>query len=171
MATPHQNPISKPPPCFMHTPTELPAEQSRRVAAFFADYADRFNRSLAGQEVDPKEVAKSFARHFVEASPAGVHGGKNGLLFRWMIPRGFAHYRKIGTTRMHVTDIALDALDPLHALAKVHWEARYMKKDGVHERIDFDVTYLLHFEHGEPKIFAYITGDEQGMLREHGLID
>jgi len=31
------------------------------------------------------------------------------------------------------------------------------------------VTYLMHFEQGTPKIFAYITGDEERVLREHGV--
>lgn len=168
---PARTPSSRPPTCFVHTPTALPEGKARRVQAFFADYADRFNRSLSGEMVDAKEVAESFAPHFVGASPAGVHGAKNGLLFRWMIPRGFAHYRKIGTTQMRITDVAVDAFDPSHALAKVHWDARYRKKDGESDRIEFDVTYLLHFENEEPKIFAYVTGDEQKILTEHGLLD
>jgi hypothetical protein len=36
-------------------------------------------------------------------------------------------------------------------------------------RIEFEVTYFLHFQDGDPKIFAYITGDEERVLREHGL--
>jgi hypothetical protein len=144
-------------------------EQAKRVREFFERYAERFNRSLAGEKVQAKEVAESFADHFVEASPAGVNGGKNGLLFRMMIPRGFAHYRKIGTTHMKVAALSLEPIDARHALAKVHWDSRYRKKDGSNDRIEFDVTYLLHFEEGEPKIFAYITGDEERILEEHGL--
>jgi steroid delta-isomerase-like uncharacterized protein len=147
----------------------LAADRSERVRAFFERYADRFNRSLECGKVDAAEVADCFASHFVEASPAGVHGAKNGLLFRWMIPRGFAHYKKLGTTRMLVSDLTLEALDSDHALAKVHWDSRYIKDDGSRDKIEFDVTYLLHFEGGEPKIFAYITGDEERVLREHGL--
>jgi predicted ester cyclase len=147
----------------------LPLDRSERVQAFFERYADRFNRSLEGGKVSVAEVADSFASHFVEASPAGVQGAKNGLLFRWMIPRGFAHYKKLGTTRMAISDLSLEPLDADHALAKVHWDSRYIKEDGSKDRIEFDVTYLLHFEQGEPKIFAYITGDEERVLREHGL--
>jgi len=147
----------------------LPEPQVERVKAFFARYADRFNRCLEGESVDPKTVADSFASHFVEASPAGVNGRKNGLLFRWMIPRGFAHYKNIGTRSMDISDLALETIDPQHALAKVHWDSRYTKGDGSDERIEFDVTYLLHFEDGDPKIFAYISGDEERILREHGV--
>jgi predicted ester cyclase len=144
-------------------------ERAKRVGEFFERYAERFNRSLAGEKVEAKEVAESFADHFVEASPAGVNGGKNGLLFRMMIPRGFAHYRKIGTTQMKVAALSMEPIDHRHALAKVHWDSRYKKKDGSDDRIEFDVTYLLHFEEGDPKIFAYITGDEERILEEHGL--
>jgi hypothetical protein len=144
-------------------------ERAKRVGEFFEQYAERFNRSLAGEKVEAKEVAESFADHFVEAGPGGVNGGKNGLLFRMMIPRGFAHYRKIGTTQMKVAALSVEPIDDRHVLAKVHWDSRYRKKDGSDDRIEFDVTYLLHFEDGEPKIFAYITGDEERILKEHGL--
>jgi len=150
-------------------PNLIPIAQTEVIKRFFDEYAARFNRSLAGEPVDSKEVASSFADHFVEASPAGVNGGKNGMLFRWIIPSGFAHYRKLGTTSMQVESVEVESLDPMHAMAKVHWDSRYTKQDGAHDRIEFDVTYLLHFEGAKPKIFAYITGDEDKMLREHGL--
>jgi predicted ester cyclase len=148
----------------------VPEAQAEQVRAFFARYAEHFNRSLAGENVEAKDVAESFAKHFIEASPAGVTGGKNGLMFRWMIPRGFAHYKKLGTTKVQIADLTIAPLDPLHALARVHWDSRYQKKDGTNDQIEFDVTYLLHFENGSPKIFAYITGDEERILREHGLV-
>lgn len=150
-------------------PSLIPIAQTEVIKKFFDDYAERFNRSLQGDEVDPRDIAESFAKHFVEASPAGVSRGKNGLLFRWMIPRGFAHYKKIGTTRMSIDNVEVESIDPMHALAKVHWDSRYTKPDGRSDRIAFDVTYLLHFEGAHPKIFAYITGDEEKVLREHGL--
>lgn len=146
--------------------TPLHAE---RVRDFFDRYAERFNKSLAAAYVDSREVAQSFASHFVEASPVGVSGGKNGIFFRWMIPRGFAHYRRLGTTHMLVSHVSVESIDTLNALARVQWDSRYRKKDGSDERIEFQVTYLLHFEAGEPKIFAYITGDEARLLRAHGL--
>jgi hypothetical protein len=98
-----------------------------------------------------------------------VNGGKNGLIFRWMIPRGFAHYKKIGATSMRIADMTIEAIDPLHSLVRVHWDSHYTKKTGADERIEFDVTYLMHFDRGSPKIFAYITGDEARVLREHGV--
>ncbi len=37
--------------------------------------------------------------------------------------------------------------------------------------IEFDVFYILQDINNELTIFAYITGDEQGVMKEHGLID
>jgi hypothetical protein len=141
------------------------------IREFFEAYARRFNDSLrAGGRVDVQGVLDSFAEYFVESSPAGVHGGRNGLLFRWMVPRGFAHYRRIGTRRMLVRSLQVTELDPLHAMAKVGWHSEYVKKSGDAVAIDFDVIYLMRVADPHPEIFAYIAGDEQKVLREHGVI-
>lgn len=155
------------PPIDTH-PNLIPFAQAEVIKKFFNEYADHFNRSLSGEDVDSKEVADCFADNFVEASPAGVSSAKNGVLFRWMIPSGFAHHKKIGTTRMNIDSVAVETIDPMNALARVHWDSSY-EKDGKSDHIEFDVTYLLHFEGAKPKIFAYITGDEEKILKEHGL--
>jgi hypothetical protein len=141
------------------------------ITEFFAAYAKRFNDALSAQgSVDVRGVIKSFAPYFVESSPVGVKGGKNGLLFRWMVPRGFAHYKKIGTRLMQIRSLKVTVLDTFHAMANVGWHSEYRKKSGGDVSIDFEVIYLLRVKDGPPKIFAYITGDEQRALREHGVI-
>src|SRR5690606_11802627 len=140
------------------------------IREFFEAYARRFEASLApGGEVDIDGVTESFAPYFVESSPVGVHGGRNGLLFRWMVPRGFAHYRKLGTRRMRIESLDITELDAMHAMAKVCWHSEYVKKNGDAVAIDFVVIYLLRVAGDGPKIFAYVSGDEQKALREHGL--
>ena len=71
---------------------------------------------------------------------------------------------------MKITDLEVTELDDLHSMAKVHWDSRYGKPDGEELQIDFDVFYFVQFINGEPKIFAYITGDEKTVLSKHGLI-
>lgn len=46
------------------------------------------------------------------------------------------------------------------------------KKDEEDNRvvIDFEVIYLLQTIANGPKIFAYITGDEESALRQRGLL-
>jgi hypothetical protein len=48
--------------------------------------------------------------------------------------------------------------------------AFYDKRDGSEELIELDVIYFFQIIGEKPKIFAYITGDEQGALREKDLI-
>ena len=56
-------------------------------------------------------------------------------------------------------------------MVKVHWLARYRKKDASELSLDFDVIYLVQQLGGGPRIFAWITGDEMALLRAHGLIE
>jgi hypothetical protein len=87
-----------------------------------------------------------------------------------MIPKGHEFYRSIGTTLMKVSSLEVTQLDDLHWMSRVHWDSRYMK-EGVETRIEFDVIYFLRMQDLEPKIFAYITGDEQRVLKDHGLLE
>ncbi|HSX60151.1 MAG TPA: hypothetical protein VLF18_08135 [Tahibacter sp.] len=144
-------------------------DNETRVHAFFDAYARRFNEALLGKPVDVRGVTDAFADYFVEASPAGVRGGRNGLLFRLRVPLGFRHYRKIGTTAMRIAKVTVTPLDDLHLMARVRWDSRYRRKDGVIERIEFENLYFLQMCNGEPRIFAYVTGDEAALLREHGI--
>ena len=144
---------------------------TRQIEVFFAEYAARFNRSLQDPPVvDVDGVLASFADCFIEASPLGVNCGKNDAQFREVIPQGFAFYKSIGTTAMNVKGVDVTPLDEFHVMARVHWDARYRRQDGSKMQIEFDVIDFLQALDGQPKVFAYITGDEQKVLREHGLI-
>lgn len=144
----------------------------RKVARFFRRYAERFQRSLDdSSHADTDGVVASFADYVVGSGPAGVHGGKNGLKFKFMIGRGFAYYRKIGTVSMKIAELEVTPLDKLHALAEVTWDSRYRRrKGGAKVRIVFTNLYFVRLQRGAPKIFAYITGDEQALLKKHGLV-
>lgn len=143
----------------------------QRIREFFEAYAKRVNDAL-GEEptIDVEGVRDSFADYFVESSPVGVHGGKNGALFKAMIPRGYKHYRRIGTKSMEIASLDLTSLDDYHWMAKVHWDSRYEKKGASSVKIEFDILYFVTLQSGSPKIFAYITGDEQRVLKEHGIV-
>jgi hypothetical protein len=138
---------------------------------FFAAYAKRMNDALKPRPViDTPGVVRSFADYFVEASPVGVFGGKNGLRFRLLIPRGFRHYKRIGATAMLVSSLRATRLDELHYLVHVGWDSRYLTKEGKRKRIRFTNIYLVQIKARRPRIFAYITGDEDKVLKQHGLI-
>jgi hypothetical protein len=138
------------------------------IRPFFEAYAARTNAAIADpKRLDGKAMRAAFADYFVGASPKGVAGGKNGLLFRLMLPRGIKYYRKIGTLAMDLKDVRATDLDHHHAMAHVDWNARY--KGG--QEIAFTNIYLLQVRDGAAKIFAWITGDEQQALKDAGVID
>jgi len=138
------------------------------IRPFFAAYARRLNDALAEPgKVDIEGTRASFADYFVGADPNGVRGGKNGFLFRLMIPRGLAYYRKIGTVTMDVVGLDITDLDEFHALAHVHWLARYVGG----KEIPFTNIYILQIRERAPKIFAWIAADEQQALRDHGIVE
>jgi hypothetical protein len=138
------------------------------IRPFFEAYAKRLNDALADPKaIDVAGTRAAFADYFVGADPNGVRGGRNGFFFRLMIPRGIRYYRKIGTLAMDVAGMEVTDLDTFHALARVHWLARY---EGGKE-IPFTNIYILQIRDGTARIFVWITGDEQQALREHGIIE
>ena len=142
------------------------------IRRFFEAYQTRMNDALTDPPViDVSGLVAAFAKYFVGTDPRTVSGGKNGWLFRRMVPRGYAFYRKIGTQRMEIRALEVTPLDDYHAMARTHWWSVYLAKSGQTVEIEFDNIYLLHIANGAtPKIFAYITGDEKRVLKEHGLI-
>ncbi len=139
--------------------------KQQQLEQFFAAYEQRFNDVLNGQPADVDATAGAFADYFVESSPAGVMGGKNDEKFRGQIPKGNEFYKSIGTQSMKIGTLDITQLDEFHAIARVHWLSDY--KGNKH--IEFDVFYIVNQVGDEPKIFAYITGDEQKVLQENGL--
>jgi hypothetical protein len=54
-------------------------------------------------------------------------------------------------------------------MAHVAWTATYARKDKPDVAIDFDVHYLVQHLGGAPKIFGWISGDEEAVLKQHGI--
>jgi hypothetical protein len=141
-----------------------------KIEAFFKAYEKRFEEGLGG-EPDIKATRAAFASCFVESSPVGVNCGKNDEEFDKAIPQGYDFYRSIGTTGMTVSSLNINELHPNHYAVKVQWKSVYKKRDGAEITIEFEVVYLLRHFDNELKIFAYITGDEQGELKKYGLVE
>ncbi|HYE43451.1 MAG TPA: nuclear transport factor 2 family protein [Caulobacteraceae bacterium] len=137
--------------------------------AFFARYAEAYNRSLDG-EVQDEAIRAAFADCFISAGPEGSMCGKNDDSFSATLEEAYAFYRKIGTKRMSVRRVHVTPIDEAHHLARVYWSADYVKKDGQPLTIDFDVSYLTQTHGGRTRIFAFVAGDELGLYRRHGLV-
>ena len=140
------------------------------VRDFFDAYAARTNAALARPpRMDVAGIRNAFAPYFVAASPAGVRGGRNGLMFRLMLRLGFRAYRRIGTRSIDLAGLDVTPIDDMHVMAKVDWVARYDGSKGDGQDIAFTNHYFLQVRDGRAKVFAYVTPDEQAALREHGL--
>ncbi|RXT51005.1 DUF4440 domain-containing protein [Bradyrhizobium betae] len=140
-----------------------------RVRKFFERYESFFNRSLAG-DIDMDEIASLYASDFIAASPAGVITGKNDDQLKQVMAQGYARYRAIGTKEMRIRNVRLSPIDEHHCVAHVAWTATYARQDRAVVAIDFDVHYLVQKLDGEPKVFGWVSGDEQALLRKHGII-
>lgn len=135
----------------------------------FERYERFFNQSLAG-DMDMDEIASLYASDFIAASPAGVMTGKNDDQFKQVMAQGYAHYRAIGTKEMRIRSVGLSPMDDRHCVAHVAWTATYSRHDKADVTIDFDVHYLVQKLDGEPKVFGWVSGDEQALLKKHGII-
>lgn len=144
------------------------ADINDQIEQFFEEYEKRFAEGLAGIAV-AEDTGKAFADYFVEASPAGIMGGKNDQSFLDRVPEGYDFYRSIGITKMEIRQLDITELDELHYMVEVYWESFYMK-DGQPGSIEFSVIYFRQYLNGALKIFAYIAGDEQAVLKERGLV-
>lgn len=140
------------------------------VRKLFERY-ERFFRKAVGGDIDMDEMASLYAPEFIAASPAGVMTGKNDAWFKTAMTEGYARYRAIGTKEMRMRNLRILPMDEHHCVAHVAWTAIYARKDHRPDvTIDFDVHYLVQKLDGEPRVFGWVAGDEQALLRKHGIV-
>jgi hypothetical protein len=116
------------------------------------------------------EVASLYASDFIAASPAGVMSGKNNDQLKQVMAQGYERYRAMGTKEMSIRHVRLSPIDDCHCVAHVAWTAIYARKDLPETAIDFDVHYLVQILGDEAKVFGWVSGDEQALLKQHGII-
>ena len=139
------------------------------VRNLFARYQRFFNRALEG-DANLDEAASFYASAFIAASPAGVVAGKNDDQLGQIMAQGYERYRAIATKEMRMRDVRLSPMDERHCVAHVAWTAIYSRQHAPDISIDFDVHYLVQKLNGEPKIFGWVSGDEQALLKEYGIV-
>src|SRR5262245_19593679 len=140
------------------------------IRTLFAGYERGFNAALAEPSAaNLGRLRRAFAPYVVGSNPLGVRGSKNGLLFRLMLGRGFARYRRIGMRQMRIEALTVTPIDNQHALSRVRWHSEY-ERPGTPVSIDFDVTYLIRSGKKGLQIFGFVSGDEEKALRDHGLL-
>ena len=143
--------------------------KKEQVEKFFQKYEQFFMQSLIGK-LNPDEITELYAPEFIAASPMGVMTGKNDIDFQKTLSNGYEQYRKMGTIDMHVCKIKIYPIDEYHGVAYVFWRASYQKSDKSRVDIDFEVHYLMQEIKGKLRVFGWISGNEQEVLRENGII-
>lgn len=138
------------------------------VRKLFERYERFFKQSLGG-DINDDEMAALYTSDFIAASSAGVLTGKNDDHFKQVMAQGYAHYREIGMKEMRIRHIGFSSIDEHHGVARVAWTATYARKDQPDVAIDFDVHYFVQKLEGEPKVFGWVSGDEQALLKEYGI--
>ena len=136
---------------------------------FFQRYERFFMKSLSG-EIDRDEMSELYAPEFIAASPLGVLAGKNDAGFLQALSCGYEQYRKIGTKGMGIRGVEMLQIDELHCVANVAWTASYAAANKQQIDIDFDVHYLMQDLNGKLRIFGWISGNEQELLKQSGVI-
>jgi hypothetical protein len=99
-----------------------------------------------------------------------VVAGKNDDQLKQVMEQGYDRYRAMGTKEMRLRGVRLSAIDDLHCVAHVAWTARYARAGREDVNIDFNVHYLIQMLGGQPNVFGWVSGDEQAVLREHGIV-
>ena len=139
--------------------------------AFFRNYIDVCNRSMTGG-VDADAIRASYAEYFVSAGVGGaVRGAANDEKYAEVLRQGAGFYEAIGLQGMTLLKVEATPIDAEHDMVRPYFRADYRRKDGETLSIEFDVVYMLQRREGGPKIFAFVSGDEMGLYRQHGLVD
>jgi hypothetical protein len=139
------------------------------VRQLFERYERLFNQGLGG-DTDVREVAALYASSFISATPTGVMTGRNNDQLKQMMAQGYARYRAIGMKQMRIRNVRLSPIDEHHCVAHVEWTATYARKDERDVAIDLEVHYFVRTMHGKSKVFGWVAGDEQAVLKEHGIL-
>jgi hypothetical protein len=120
--------------------------------------------------MDMDAVAALYASEFIAASPAGVMAGKNDDRLKQVMAQGYARYRAMGTKEMRTRDVRLSPMDDHHCVAHVAWTATYARTDRPDVALDFEVHYFVQKLDGAVKVFGWVSGDEEALLRQHGIL-
>ncbi len=141
-----------------------------QVEKFFQDYETRANKGLAEKpEINAEEASSAYTETFIEANPKGVMTFTSEQ-FREGAEEGFARQREVGARSMKIGSLDITPLDEFHAMAKIHWVSTYVNKQDKALEIDFDEIYFVQLLDDTVKVFAYIAGDQEGLLKENGIL-
>lgn len=144
--------------------------RKQQIDGFFNQYRDIFNNAIRADDNDMEQTAELYSDCFIGANPLGVQCGKNDKELRDFLLKGYNFYKEIGITSMDIVSKEITILDEFHTMTKVRWKSNFIKTDNSKRSIEFENIYFTQTKENQHKVFAWITGDEQTVLKEHGLI-
>src|SRR5688572_16736826 len=137
------------------------------VSQVFERYERVFNQALGG-DTDVREAAALDASCLISATPPGVMTGRTNEQLKQVMAQGYTAQRAIGTKEVSIRDGRSSPIDEHNCVAHVEWTATYARKEPPNVATAFDVPYFVRTIQGKSKVFAWVSGDEQALLREHG---
>jgi len=138
--------------------------------AFMRRYGELMNAGVQTGKADGKQLAAMFAESCVASSPAGIAVVGGDADYGKMIEDGISNYTRIGGIAFVVERLKIEPINEQHDLARIGWRFDYARPaDGKLGTIRFENVYFVSQVGETPKIFAWVTPDEQAALQEHGL--
>jgi len=144
--------------------------RKQQIDDLFNQYSNIFNKAVKEGVIDIESTAELYSECFIGANPLGVQCGKNDKEFRVALQKGYAFYKDIGITSMEIVSKEITFLDEFHTMVKVRWKSSFIKKDDTAGNVEFENIYIAQTNENKHKVFAWITGNEQAVLKEIGLI-
>lgn len=139
---------------------------------FMRRYGALMDEGVRSGVAKGEELAAMFAEYCVASSPAGVFGATVDGGFGRTVSDGVANYKRMGGTAFVMESVAVEPVNELHDLARVGWRFDYTRPaDGQSGTIRFENIYFVSRTGTGPRIFAWVTPDEQAALKEHGLAE
>jgi len=145
-------------------------DDRKQIDDFFNRYRDIFNKAIQTDAPDMERTAELYAECFIGANPLGVQCGRNDDQLQDSMRKGYAFYRDIGITFMEIVSREITVLDDFHTMMKIRWKSHFTRKDSSKGSIEFENIYLTQTSENRHQVFAWITGNEQAVLNECGLI-
>jgi hypothetical protein len=155
--------------CHGKNGSSIPSCTMISIDDFFGRYASTMNNALFGAENNASAMAEFYAGFVVSAHPAGISGNRNDAQFMQSLEQNMDFYRKTGIISMNIASKEVLPLNDSCVMARVNWRSFYENGSSSGE-LSYEVVYLLRMELDGPKIFAYVTDDEEEELKKHNLI-
>lgn len=133
-----------------------------QVDAFFAEFEKNFSI------LDVKAQAESFADNFISAGPKGtIAQGKQDLINK--AEQAAAFYKSVGQRSARIISKQEMPITDQYTMVTVHCGVTFEKTGD--DPVEFDVTYIIQENQGQPKIILFITHqDEQEAMQKLGVM-